>query len=253
MDEPPVGRTFYLGVHHPDWLAKARIPLFVSRTRLARRRSFPRAAARWALDSGAFTELSIHGRWTVPAARYARQAQLFSEEIGRLAFAAPQDWMCEPWILQKTGLSLAEHQRRTLESFLELQELAPEVPWIPVLQGWAVHDYWRHAEMYAASGVDLVSRPLVGVGSVCRRQATSTAGGILASLATAYSLRLHAFGFKTLGLRRFSGYLESADSMAWSMAARRAKEALPGCSHASCTNCLRFALLWRSRLPEEWQ
>ncbi len=245
-------RTFYLGTHHPDWLNKARVPLFVSRNRLLKRRSFPRASTRWALDSGAFTELSIRGRWTVPATRYAREVRRFLQEIGRLDFAAPQDWMCEPWILAKTGLSLAEHQLRTLRNFLELRDLAPDIPWIPVLQGWAVHDYWRHAEMYAASGVDLVQQPLVGVGSICRRQATKTASGILASLATAYGLRLHAFGFKTLGLRQSSAYLRSADSMAWSMAARRAAAALPGCSHASCANCLRFALLWRSGLPEEW-
>ena len=55
-------RTFYLRTHHPDWLNKARVPLFVSRNRLLKRRSFPRASTRWALDSGAFTELSIRGR-----------------------------------------------------------------------------------------------------------------------------------------------------------------------------------------------
>jgi len=177
-----VDRTFYLGTHHPGWLAKASVPLFVSRTRLIKRRTFPGASAHWALDSGAFTELSIHGRWTVPAEQYAREARLFSQEIGSLDFAAPQDWMC-----------------------------------------------------------------------ICRRQATKTAGGILASLATAYGLRLHAFGFKTLGLRQSSAYLRSADSMAWSMAARRATAPLPGCSHATCANCFRFALLWRSELPEEWR
>jgi hypothetical protein len=248
-----VERTFYLGTHHPDWLTRAKVPLFVSRRRLLRRRSFPRASARWALDSGAFTELSIHGNWTVQPVQYAREARLFSEEIGRLDFAAPQDWMCEPWILEKTGLSLAEHQRRTLRNFLQLQDLAPDIPWIPVLQGWAVHDYWHHVEMYAASGVDLARQPLVGVGSICRRQATRTASGILTSLATVYGLRLHAFGFKTRGLRHSSAYLRSADSMAWSMAARRAGATLPGCSHASCANCLRFALLWRDELPEEWR
>ncbi len=248
-----VTRTFYLGAHHPHWLAQTEVPLFVSRRRLVERRRLPRASARWALDSGAFSELSIHGRWTVSAAQYAREARLFSQEIGRFDFAAPQDWMCEPWILEKTGLTLVEHQRRTLRNFLELQELAPEIPWIPVLQGWAVHDYWRHAEMYAASGVDLSRQPLVGVGSICRRQATKTASGILASLATIYGLRLHAFGLKTKGLRQSSAYLESADSMAWSMAARRAGATLPGCSHTSCANCLRFALFWRSGLPNEWQ
>ena len=244
--------VFYLGTHHPDWLGRAAVPLFVSRNRLAGRRSFPRATARWALDSGGFTQLSLHGRWTISAAQYAREARLYSQEIGRLDFAAPQDWMCEPWILQKTGLSVHEHQRRTVSNFLELQDLAPDLPWIPVLQGWAVHDYWRHADMYGAAGVDLKDRPLVGVGTVCRRQATAPVGRILASLATTYGLRLHAFGFKTQGLRSFSNYLVSADSMAWSMAARRTKVSLPGCHHACCSNCLRFAMLWRNELPAAW-
>lgn len=94
---------FYLGAHHPGWLTRAKVPLFVSRNRLIKRRSFPRASARWALDSGAFTQLSIHGRWTVPPAQYAGEVRLLSQEIGSLDFAAPQDWMCEPWIraLQK--------------------------------------------------------------------------------------------------------------------------------------------------------
>jgi hypothetical protein len=129
-----VDRTFYLGAHHPGRLTRANVPLFVSRSRLTKRRSFPRASARWALDSGAFTELSIHGRWTAPPEQYAREVRLFSQEIGSLDFAAPQDWMCVPWILEKTGLSLAEHQRRTLRNFLELHDLAPDVPWIPVLK-----------------------------------------------------------------------------------------------------------------------
>jgi hypothetical protein len=30
------------------------------------------------------------------------------------------DWMCEPQILAGTGLSVAEHQRLTLENFLHL-------------------------------------------------------------------------------------------------------------------------------------
>ncbi len=243
---------FYLGTHHPDWLGKASVPLFVSRNRLAGRRGFPRATARWALDSGGFTQLSLQGRWTISAAQYAREARLYCQEIGRLDFAAPQDWMCEPWILKKTGLSVHEHQKRTVSNFLSLEDFAPDVPWIPVLQGWAVHDYWRHVEMYGAAGVDLRDRPLVGVGSVCRRQATETAGRILASLSTAYGLRLHAFGYKTQGLRSLPTYLVSADSMAWSLAACRAKVSLPGCRHACCSNCFRFALLWRSKLPAAW-
>ena len=130
--------------------------------------------------------------------------------------------------------------------------LAPGLPWIPVLQGWTAADYWRHVEMYDAAGISLQALPLVGVGSLCRRQALSEAGGILSSLFTAFGLdHLHGFGFKISGLRRYSPYLASADSMAWSKTARYTCP-LAGCPHRRCNNCLRFALLWRSSLPEAW-
>ena len=75
----PIGSTggggvslFYLGAHQPHWLWTARFPLFVSHRQLARRRrTAPPRSCRWALDSGGFTELSLHGRWVTPAADYA--------------------------------------------------------------------------------------------------------------------------------------------------------------------------------------
>ena len=44
-------------------------------------------------------------------------------QIGRMDFAAVQDWMCEPEIVVKTGLSIAEHQRRTVANLCALREL----------------------------------------------------------------------------------------------------------------------------------
>jgi hypothetical protein len=93
----------------------------------------------------------------------------YRDEIGRLAWAAPQDWMCEPWIIAKTGLSIAEHQRRTVENYLTLRTLAPDLPFIPVIQGWRRSDYLACVEMYVEAGVDLATAPVVGLGSVCRR------------------------------------------------------------------------------------
>jgi len=55
---------FYLGAHHPHWLERAPFPLFVSHRRLAGRRWLPRATTGWALDSGGFTELRLHVRWS---------------------------------------------------------------------------------------------------------------------------------------------------------------------------------------------
>ena len=164
---------FFLGTHQPNWLETAGVPLFVSRRRLAARKTFPRAAAAWALDSGGFTELDLFGGWTLSPREYVAEVRRLRDEIGEMAWAAPQDWMCEPHIIQKTGLSVEEHQRRTVANYLELLAVAPDLPWIPVLQGWQLWSYWRCVELYQDAGIDLASLPLVGVGTVCRRQATT--------------------------------------------------------------------------------
>ncbi len=36
---------------------------------------------------------------------------------------------------------LADHQERTIHSYLTLKSLAPEIQWVPVLQGWTLADY----------------------------------------------------------------------------------------------------------------
>lgn len=239
---------FYLGTHEPSWLGRKEctdVPLFVSHRRLARlRRRLPRAAGRWALDSGGFTELSMHGRWQTSAETYVAATRRYRDEIGGLDWAAPQDWMCEPWMLAKTGLTIAEHQRRTIDSVLELRALAPDLPFVPVLQGWQLGDYLDCIELYAEAGVDLAAEPTVGLGSVCRRQATGEIWTIVTVLAHE-GLALHGFGVKTLGLADYGGCLASADSMAWSYQARR-RPPMDGCTrHQSCANCLRWALRWR--------
>ena len=211
---------FYLGTHEPSWLGRTSVPLFVSRIRLSRLKKLPTSIGTWALDSGAFTELDRHGGWTVTPQEYVAEVRRFAT-IGNMRWAAVQDWMCEPHILAKTGLTIAEHQRRTTHSYLVLKSLAPEVAWVPVLQGWKVDDYLAHAEEYnRALPFPLATLPLVGVGSVCRRQKTDEALEILRVL-HALGLKLHGFGFKTDGLWNGGSYLlASADSMSWSRGAR---------------------------------
>lgn len=246
---------FWLGTHHPHWLwhewpdgLRVDVPLFVSRRTLgAFKRPRPSRVA-WALDSGGFSEITIHGRYTVTSAEYAAEVRRFADEIGQLRWAAIMDHMCEPVALAKTGATVEEHQRRTIASCLDLRAIAPDLPWVPVLQGWTPDDYWRHVEMYDRAGVDLAAEPLVGIGSVCRRQDTRPVEELIRDLADT-GLRLHGFGFKIEGLRRAGRSLASADSLAWSYAARR-RAPLSECRgrHASCANCPRFALLWRERV-----
>jgi hypothetical protein len=235
---------FWLGTHRPHWLGLTSMPLMVSHRILRPRRSLPRAQGPWVLDSGAFSEIATHGQFTTTPAEYATAVRRYRDEIGRLEWAAPQDWMCEPFILAKTGLDVGAHQRRTIDSYLTLRTLDPALPFIPVLQGWAADDYRRHVDAYQHAGIDLATAPLIGLGSVCRRQATDTIAGLVAAL---QPLRLHGFGVKTDGLPRIGFGLTSADSLAWSFDARHAKP-LHGCTHKTCANCLRYALWWRQRV-----
>ena len=225
--------------------------LFISDRRVRGYRTLPRADSAWALDSGGFTQLAQFGTWDngPTPAEYAARVRRYRDEIGHLAWAAPQDWMCEPHLIAKTGLirgrTPAAHRRPTT---CELRDLAPDLPIIPVVQGWTSADYLHCVDLYTAAGIDLSTAELVGVGSVCRRQSTTDVGPILADLHRVGVSRLHGFGFKILGLARHGHLLTSADSMAWSAQARR-QPALPGCtSHINCANCPRYALQWRRRV-----
>lgn len=235
---------FYLGTHMPAWLWRFRVSplMFVSYRRLVSVKGLHPAQCDWALDSGGFTELRLHGRWTVTAAAYVDEVRRYRTGIGRLAWAAPQDWMCEADCLSKTGLSVAEHQRRTIDSVLELRALAPEIQWIPVLQGVTAGDYLDHAEQYERGGVQLKHEPLVGLGSVCRRQNDDEIVRVVREIAS-LGIRMHGFGVKRSGVARLAPVLESADSMAWSYHARR-EPAMPTCTHANCANCPIFAEHW---------
>lgn len=235
-------KTFYLGTHMPNWLGQTDIPLFISRRRLEKRKTFPQAAGRWALDSGGFSELSMYGEWRMTPAEYAIHVRRFSEEIGGMDWAAPMDWLCSPSIMSQTGESIVTHQSRTIDSVVQLRMLDLPVPIIPVLQGWHPPDYHQHVMMYQSRGIDLLSEPVVGIGSVSDRQAEPAVTALVAEIART-GIQLHGFGFKVRGLRAVGAMLSSADSMAWSFDARR-RPPLDGCTHKTCANCFKFAKAW---------
>lgn len=244
---------FYLGTHEPSWIGRSPLPLFVS---LERRGRFGRRAANagWALDSGGFTQTTHRGGWTQPTEAFVDEVRQLAERVPGLEWSAPQDWMCEPAALHATGLTVDDHQARTVDNFLQLRAIAPDFPFIPVLQGWKPGEHEACAERYASAGVDLTLEPLVGVGTICRRQDTAEIAAIVRSLASA-GYRLHGFGVKTGGLARYGHLLESADSLAWSYravkAARHGEGPLgDGCTHRACGNCYRFAHQWADRLAD---
>jgi hypothetical protein len=243
---------FYLGLHHPRWIEQVDFPVCLSHVALSRyKRACPRLGegASWILDSGAYSQLSGHGRFLSSPQQYAQAALRYIEEVGRPDFISPQDWMTEPEVLAATGLSVREHQARTISSYLTLIELLPGQPVIPVLQGNSLTSYLDCAAGYRAAGIDLAALPRVGVGSVCRIQATGKIGEIATALARHHGLAMHGYGVKSKAFENGYGPLfASTDSMAWSTRGRH----VAGCAHGSRAlsegGCLQFAIAWRTAL-----
>ena len=88
---------------------------FVSVHRLAARKG-DFAAGEWIMDSGAFSTILKHGGYPEPVSAYAVQIQRW-KSCGKLLAAVAQDYMCEAPMLAKTGLSIADHQRLTIERY----------------------------------------------------------------------------------------------------------------------------------------
>jgi hypothetical protein len=210
---------FYIGLHQPSD-ARHFDHAFISINRI-RDRKGPFEVRDWIMDSGAFTEIATHGHYRHGVEAYAAQIARWKGN-GNLIAAVAQDYMCEPFIVAKTGLSVPEHQRLTIERYDALLACDAGAYIMPVLQGFQPADYAAHVRAY---GDRLAVGAYVGVGSVCKRNGKPAA--ILAVLDAIKAVRpdllLHGFGLKTTALTcaPIADLLFSADSMAWSFAARK--------------------------------
>src|SRR5258708_8216594 len=241
----------YLGSHQPHWLYDSEVPLFVSHRTLRQRKSLYLSDCNWALDSGGFSELSLFGDWTVTADDYIKAVYRYWNEIGKLDFAAPQDWMCEPMILRKTGLSVITHQQNTVSNYVELINKAPDLPFIPVLQGWTMGEYQECIRMYEDAGIDLASSIAVGIGSICREQSKQRVQDII-SMVYDYGFRKFYAFCVSKALPLLSHKLTTSTSLSMSpyppMPSQLAGSHYCRPTHIKFAKCLAFALIWREQL-----
>lgn len=215
------GPKFYVGLHHAhhaNEFARACISI-----NILRRRKKPIQCVDVLVDSGAFTEIATHGGYRHGPSEYASELRrLHAAGVVTISAAVAQDYMCEGFMIAKTGLSVAEHQRLTIERYDALLAENLPFPIMPVLQGYAPSEYLEHL---AAYGSRLTHGMWVGVGSVCKRNGSpeSVLGVLEAIKRIRPDLRLHGFGVKQTSLLHpgVRSLLYSADSMAWSFAARR--------------------------------
>jgi hypothetical protein len=222
---------FFPGLHQPAD-AKNLPRCMVSVNRL-RERVSDFAVGEWIMDSGAFSTIAKLGYYPEEEAAYAAQIKRWSG-CGRLLAAVAQDYMCEDAMLAKTWLrDVFHHQNFTTGRYgqirAELDDLGCSTYLMPVLQGRTMGDYARHITMYEDSYYGLPRGAWVGVGSVCKRNSDPIRLWMILDHIKDRrpDLKLHGFGVKWTSLTWEAGdrlpvadLLHSADSMAWSFAAR---------------------------------
>lgn len=217
---------FYVGIHHPHraWPLTLRgfrvcISANVLRDRVCEV-PFLGCDEPWLLDSGAFTQVALRGGFSQSPQDYAAMIRRYAR-TGLIA-ASTQDYMCERPALRATGMTVAQHQALTLDRLDAIRDAGTDgVHLLPVLQGRSPDDYRRHLEAY---GDRIGHGAWVGVGSLCKRQGRPE---VIAAILDAIlndrpDLRLHGFGCKRTSLmdEAVRSRLATADSMAWSYAAR---------------------------------
>lgn len=243
---------FFVGLHQPSD-AKHFDAAFISVGRLRKRQSdFP--VGDWILDSQAFRTIEMHGGYPHPPEEYATQIRRW-KTCGNLLAAVSQDYMCEPSMLAITGLTVADHQRLTIERYDRLLRCDTGCYIMPVLQGYAPDDYVSHIRQY---GARLAHGAWVGVGSVCKRNGNPRAilDVLIAIKTERPDLRLHGFGLKTIALANgvIRRLLHTADSMAWSFSARKNKRNANDYREAeSFRDAVERSIAYQSHFIEDWE
>lgn len=210
---------FFTGLHHPSDAQHFK-RCFISINAIRDRKSNFKVKE-WIMDSAGFTELHKHGEYRDSPETHAAHIRRWGQ-CGRLLAAVTQDYMCEPVVRAKTGLTVADHQRLTIQRYDAIRKAGTGgVYLMPVLQGWMPQDYVNHIRQY---GQRLKRGAWVGVGSICKRQGDpAIVKAILRAIhAERPDLQIHAFGLKITALQdgEIVEHLHTGDSMSWSFHAR---------------------------------
>ena len=239
---------FYPGVATHEQMSY--VPRFmVSYRKIRRGLTIPSDGKEWILDSGAFNEIKIHGNFTFSIEDY-----LVSVEKLQPSIFVIMDYMCEPFMLEKTGLSVRQHQKLTSLNHQQIKDLRQRmglnVPIMGVIQGWTLEDYLWHIDHLKSQNL---IEDKMGLGSFCRRQSTKVLLDLLREIKRSVPgwVKLHGFGVKINLFKKPETFrlLSSSDSAAWGMWGFGLKsnknvkycvlyegERRP-CIHRNCINC----------------
>lgn len=205
------------------------------------------------IDSGGFTAAKKWGRYPWLVEQYADFIQEMSRDVP-LDFCAIMDYACEPSVDRSTYATNIERIEVTIANEILCLETAPDLPWLPVLQGDSLEE--RSYDLERRRESDMLPNEYAGIGSVCGRGAGGAVETTLFYREQLPGVKFHGFGMHIQALDNdfvFS-VIRSWDSYSWNWGkgqkdVDRPTEYLkrPGESHTS--QCRRLGnLYWQNTI-----
>jgi hypothetical protein len=250
---------FYIGVWNTKLAQHA--PFFIMSYRQLRKVTKFSVNKQWIMDSGAFQELYINGKYTYDINDYLEYVKKFNPTV-----FVNMDYMCEPLMLRRINSTVRKNQLLTIDNHIKIKDKLDKEniksKFMGVIQGWELNDYLEHIDDYKSYGL---MEEYMGIGSVCRRTKLDNITSIIKSIKKKLpNVKLHGFGVKLHVFQlcpQTIKMLYSSDSSAWSYSGRkhplkefknlRCKIDNKPCIYPrnkNCANCYQYMLYWYEKV-----
>jgi hypothetical protein len=125
------------------------------------------------------------------------------------------DYACEPGVDRSTYHSNKARIKATIRNEIACLEAAPDLPWLPVLQGDSFEE--RAFDLALRRRVGRLPEKYAGIGSVCGRGAVAARQVVRFYRDYLPGVKFHGFGMhiQALDADDVFAYVESWDSYAW--------------------------------------
>lgn len=147
---------------------------------------------------------------------------------------------------------MRERSNGKVANLVQLREMAPDLPFIPVLQGFTLGEYVHGFDQYATACIDLAAEPIVMLGSVCRREATTEIHAIVTTPHARGITQLHASASSPLASASTVTCpprpIPSPGPSTPAATGVRPRGAPDTANTKNCASRLPYALAWRRRI-----
>lgn len=166
------------------------------------------------IDCGGFTAAKRWGKYPWTFQQYIDWIYEESRDV-KLDFCAIMDYACEPGVNRSTYQTNIDRINQTIKNEASLIDLAPDLPWLPVLQGNTLKE--RAYDLNRRRELGQLPDSYAGIGSVCGRGAVGAIEAVRFYRRQLPGVEYHGFGMHIQALDRDDVYfsIKSWDSYSW--------------------------------------